>query len=128
MKLDEVKGCLSRDRPALLPFASRVNCEARRGPSLPRQTIFRFLNPFAVAKFSGRCFSRNRSAKFHQPRLQPGLFTMRGRRHGESLFHWDTVPSLWFRQVTHDVKLTNLQNLPPRQETNFKGQTRRLSS
>jgi hypothetical protein len=47
---------------------------------------------------------------------QTGLFTMRGRRPGESLFHWDIAPSLWFRQVTHDVKLTNLQNLPPRPE------------
>jgi hypothetical protein len=36
---------------------------------------------------------------------------MRERRHGESLFHWVIVPSLWFRQVTQDVKLTNLQNL-----------------
>jgi hypothetical protein len=36
--------------------------------------------------------------------------------------------SLWFRKVTHDVKLTNLQNLPPRPENRFNGQTRRLSS
>jgi hypothetical protein len=61
-------------------------------------------------------------------RDQPGFFTMRGRRTGESLFHWDIVPGLWFRQVTYDVKLTNLQNLPPRPENRFKGQTRRLSS
>ncbi len=40
----------------------------------------------------------------------PGLFTMRGRRPGESLFHWDIAPGLWFRQVTPDVELTNLQN------------------
>jgi hypothetical protein len=53
---------------------------------------------------------------------------MRGRRHEESLFHWGIVPGLWFRRVTHDVKLTNLQNLPPRPENRFKGQTRRLSS
>ena len=53
---------------------------------------------------------------------------MRGRRNGESLFHWDIVPSLWLRQVTHDVTLTNLQNLLPRPEKNFKGQARRLSS
>jgi hypothetical protein len=46
--------------------------------------------------------------------VKPGLFTMRGRRHGESLFHWGIVPGLSFRQVTQDVKLTNLQNLPPR--------------
>jgi hypothetical protein len=44
--------------------------------------------------------------------IEPGLFTMRGRRHGESLIHWDVAPGLWFRQVTHAVKLTNLQNLP----------------
>jgi hypothetical protein len=61
-------------------------------------------------------------------RIQPGLFTMRGRRHGESLVHWGIVGVLWFRQVTHDVKLKNLQNLPPRPENRFKGQTRRLSS
>jgi hypothetical protein len=53
---------------------------------------------------------------------------MRGRRHGESLFHWDIVPGLWFQQVTHGVKLTNLQKLPPRPKNRFKGQTRRLSS
>jgi hypothetical protein len=53
---------------------------------------------------------------------------MRGRRPGESLFHRVIVPSLWFRQFTHDVKLTNFQNLPPRSENRFKGQTRRLSS
>jgi hypothetical protein len=53
---------------------------------------------------------------------------MRGRRLGEYLFHWGIVPGLWFRQVTHDVKLTNLQYLPPRRENRFKGQTRRLSS
>ena len=35
---------------------------------------------------------------------------MRGRRLGESLFHWDIAPGLWFRQVTPDVELTNLQN------------------
>jgi hypothetical protein len=61
-------------------------------------------------------------------RFQPALFTMRGRRHGESLFHWAIVPSLWFPQVTHDMKLTNLQNLPPPPENAFKGKTRRLSS
>ncbi len=48
---------------------------------------------------------------------------MRGRRHGESLFHWVFVPGLSFWQVTQDVKLTNLQNLPPRRENRFKGQT-----
>jgi hypothetical protein len=48
---------------------------------------------------------------------------MRGRRHGESLLHWAIVPSLWFQQVTHDVKLSNLQNLPPRLESRFKGHT-----
>jgi hypothetical protein len=53
---------------------------------------------------------------------------MRGRRHGESLFHWGIVSGLSFRQFTHDVKLTNLQNLPPRLEDRFKGQARRLSS
>ncbi len=53
---------------------------------------------------------------------------MRGRRHGESLFDWGIVQGLWFRQVTHDVKLTNLQNLPPCSENGFKGHTRRLSS
>jgi hypothetical protein len=47
---------------------------------------------------------------------------MRGRRHGESLFHWIIVPRLPFRQVTQDVKLTNLQNLLPRRENRFKGQ------
>jgi hypothetical protein len=41
--------------------------------------------------------------------LEPGLFTMRGRRHGESLFHWGVAQTLWFQQVTHDVKLVNLQ-------------------
>ena len=56
-------------------------------------------------------------------RFQPGLFTMRGRRPGEVLFHWDIGPSLWFRQITHDVKLTSLQSLPPRLENRFKGQT-----
>jgi hypothetical protein len=35
---------------------------------------------------------------------------MRGRRSGESLFHWGVAPSLWFGQFTHDVKLTNLRN------------------
>jgi hypothetical protein len=45
---------------------------------------------------------------------------MRGRRTGESLFHWDIAASLWFRQLTHDVKLTNLQNLPPRPENRSK--------
>ncbi len=59
---------------------------------------------------------------------KPGLFTMRGRRPGESLFHWGIVPGLWFRQFTHDVKFTNLQYLPPRPENHFKGKTRRLSS
>jgi hypothetical protein len=58
----------------------------------------------------------------------PGLFTRRWRRHGESPFHWDVVPGLWFRLFTQDVKLTNLQNLSPRQENCFKEQTRRLSS
>jgi hypothetical protein len=53
---------------------------------------------------------------------------MRGRRREESLFHWGIVPSLWFRRVTHDVKLTNLQNVPTRPENRFKRQTRRLSS
>jgi hypothetical protein len=53
---------------------------------------------------------------------------MRGRRHGESLFHWGVAQTLWFQQVTHDVKLTNLQNLPPPPENAFKGKTRRLSS
>jgi hypothetical protein len=53
---------------------------------------------------------------------------MRGRRPRESLFHWGIAPGLWFRQVTHDVKLTNLQNLSTRPEIRFKGQTRRLSS
>jgi hypothetical protein len=58
----------------------------------------------------------------------PGLLTMRGRRHAESLFHWVIVPGLSFRQVTQDVKLTNLKNLPPHPKDHFKGQTRRLSS
>ena len=53
---------------------------------------------------------------------------MRGRRPGESLIHRDIARGLWFRQVTHDVKLTNLQNLPPRPENRFNGETRRLSS
>jgi hypothetical protein len=53
---------------------------------------------------------------------------MRGRRHGESLYRWGIVRGLWFRQVTHDVKLTNLQRLPPRLENRFKEQHRRLSS
>jgi hypothetical protein len=46
---------------------------------------------------------------------------MRGRRLGESMFHWGIVPVFWFRQVTHDVKLTNLQNLPPRPRIASKG-------
>jgi hypothetical protein len=53
---------------------------------------------------------------------------MRGRHPGESLFHWGIALGLWFRQVTHGVKLANLQNLSPLQENRFKGQTRRLSS
>jgi hypothetical protein len=53
---------------------------------------------------------------------------MRGRRLGESLFHWGIATGLWFQQVTHDVKLANLQNLSPRPENRFKVQTRRLSS
>jgi hypothetical protein len=53
---------------------------------------------------------------------------MRGRRHRGSLIHWRIVSGLWFRQVTHDVKLTNLKNLRKRPENRFKGQTRRLSS
>ena len=44
---------------------------------------------------------------------------MRGRRSGESLFHWDIVPGLWFQLVIHDVKLTNSQNLPPRPKNRF---------
>jgi hypothetical protein len=35
---------------------------------------------------------------------------------------------LWFLQVTDDVKMTNLQNLPARPENRFKEQHRRLSS
>jgi hypothetical protein len=53
---------------------------------------------------------------------------MRGRRRRESLFQFGIVPSLWFQQVTHDVKLTNFQTLPPRPENAFKGKTSRLSS
>jgi hypothetical protein len=53
---------------------------------------------------------------------------MRGRRLGESLFHWGIVRGLWFRQVTHDVKLPNLQSLPLCTENRFNGETRRLSS
>jgi hypothetical protein len=34
---------------------------------------------------------------------------MFGRRPVESLFHLGIAPGLWFRQVTHDVKLTNLK-------------------
>jgi hypothetical protein len=45
---------------------------------------------------------------------------MRGRRPVESLFHWNIAPSLWFRQVTHDVKLTNLKNLHKRPENRSK--------
>jgi hypothetical protein len=58
----------------------------------------------------------------------PGLFTRRRRRHGESLFHWSVVPRLWFWLFTQGVKLTNLQKLSPRQEKCFKGGTARLSS
>jgi hypothetical protein len=47
---------------------------------------------------------------------------------GYCLFHWGIVPSLWIRKVTYDVKLTNLQSLPPRPQNRFKGKTRRLSS
>jgi hypothetical protein len=36
---------------------------------------------------------------------------MRGRQPEESLFHWDIASGLLFRQVTHEVKLTNLQKL-----------------
>jgi hypothetical protein len=53
---------------------------------------------------------------------------MRGRRPVESLFHLDIAPSLWFRQVTHDVKWTNMHNFSPRPENRFKGQSRRLLS
>jgi hypothetical protein len=53
---------------------------------------------------------------------------MRGRRPEESLFHWGIATGLWFQQVTYDAKLANLQNLRPRPENRFKGQTRRLSS
>jgi hypothetical protein len=53
---------------------------------------------------------------------------MRGRRSGESLFRFGVAPIGWFRQVAQDVKLTNLQSLPPRAEVRFTGQTRRLSS
>ena len=53
---------------------------------------------------------------------------MRGRRNAESLFHWGIAAGLWFRQVTHDVKFTNLRNLPLRPKNRFKGQTLRLSS
>jgi hypothetical protein len=60
--------------------------------------------------------------------LEPGLFAMRGRRHGESFFHWGIVSGLSIRRVTRDVKLTNLQNSPPHPENRFTGQTRRLSS
>ncbi len=72
--------------------------------------------------------ARNSLVQSHLSRFIPDYFTMRGRRHGESLFDWGIVQGLWFRQVTHDVKLTNLQNLPPRLENRFKGHTRRLSS
>jgi hypothetical protein len=47
---------------------------------------------------------------------------------GKASFIGGIVPGLWFSQVTHDMKLTNLQNLPPRPENRFEGQTRRLSS
>ena len=83
-----------------------------------RSSSLRRCNP-ALAFFVAR-----RSVTF----LQPGLFMRRGRRHGESLFHWGIVRGLWFRQLTQDVKLTNLQTLPPRSENRFKGETRRLSS
>jgi hypothetical protein len=46
----------------------------------------------------------------------------------KSLFHCAIAPGMWFRQVTHDVKLTNLQNLPPGPENRFNGEIRRLSS
>jgi hypothetical protein len=52
--------------------------------------------------------------------VDPGLFTMRGRRPGGSLFHWDIVSGLRFQQVIHDMKLTNSQNLPPRPKDRFK--------
>ena len=47
---------------------------------------------------------------------------MRGRRNGETLFHWRIVSGLSLWQVTQDVKLTNLQNLPPSRENRLKGQ------
>jgi hypothetical protein len=50
------------------------------------------------------------------------------RRNGEGLFHGGVVPSLWFRQFTHDLKLTILQNLSLLQDDRLKGQTGRLSS
>jgi hypothetical protein len=46
-------------------------------------------------------------------RFKPGLFTMRGRRHGESLFQRGIVSGLWFRQVTYDVKLPVKKGVQP---------------
>jgi hypothetical protein len=46
----------------------------------------------------------------------------------KACFDWGIVPSLWFRQFTHDVKLANLKNLSPLQENRLKHQTRRMSS
>jgi hypothetical protein len=34
----------------------------------------------------------------------------------KACFDWGIVPSLWFRQFTHDVKLLNLQKLSPLQQ------------
>jgi hypothetical protein len=44
------------------------------------------------------------------------------------LFHWDIAPSLWFRQVTHDVKIDEFAKLDSASGESLKGQTRHLSS
>jgi hypothetical protein len=43
-------------------------------------------------------------------KLKPGLFTRRWRQIGENLFYSGIAQGSWFRQFTHDVRLTSLQN------------------
>jgi hypothetical protein len=93
-----------------------------------RKQVDQAIKPFGRKDIPGFVRGTVAIAKTAHPAIEPGLFTMRGRRTGESLFHRSIVSSLWFRQVTHDVKLTNFQNLLPRSQNSSKGHTRRLSS
>ena len=48
--------------------------------------------------------------------LNPNYSRCVGVKIEKACFDWGIVPSLWFRQFTHDVKLLNLQKLSPLQQ------------